>query len=315
MKKYLILALLPLLTACSSMIFDTRTPATFTIIENTSPYDIHYYQGNRHSVRVHAHRADLAFIETVIINGQLYVRCDPYHHFHGTPYIEVYSPMLRQYNGYGAGHFRAYTDMYMEDMFFNMRGSGHAYLPHVSAHNMNMHSYGSGKIHVKEGNISGRNDINMNGNGTIKFHGRSGSTTVNNQGRGTVKGRVDTDTFNGRSTSTGDIRMRGNATTVTTQQESSGRSEYKRTSEGRRGTTQQTTTTSSRSTTRGTATQQTTTTTNSSRGGRGTSTSRSTSTQQQPANTTSSRGTSRSTSTSTQTGTQQQSGSVRGGRR
>ncbi|GEM_PF-5941719 len=213
-KMFFLMATLPLFTSCASMILDTRDLGVFTVIENNTPYDIHYYQGPSHSIKVHACEMDLPFIKTVVINGQLFVSYDSNHHFRNKPYVEVYSPHFKKYNGLGSGDFRAKKPMQTNNVVLNMNGSGHASFRQMTADNIEINNQGSGNVRMKDSRANQK-------------------TTVVNQGSGDVKGRVDTQEFKGHTTNTGDINMKGNASTVTTKQDSTGRTEYRRTNGSR----------------------------------------------------------------------------------
>lgn len=215
-KLFICAAAILLMSSCGSMssLYDVRPMNSFAMIDNNTPFDIHYYQGNEYRVRVCGHRGDINSVYTQVVNGQLMVGYDNSYHYSGRPYIEVYSPYINQYNNHSSGNFYNKNTMNMNNQNFHVNNYGHGNtnVSNITVNNINVNNYGSGDIKVNNGTITN-------------------NTQVNNQGTGNIKGNnVNTHEFRGQSTNTGNINMRGNATTVTTTQQGTGKTEYKRTS-------------------------------------------------------------------------------------
>ena len=145
---------------------ETRTPGSFTQVENSGSWDIYITKGSKDEVRLESKSFDLSKVITKVENGQLKIRLEKgnWRNVDLTVYVTV-----RELESVGNG------------------GSGTMYLESdFGANSFNMGLSGSGNIEAKNLNV-GKLNVGMSGSGAIEIEGgRAEKAVIGQSGSGNL---------------------------------------------------------------------------------------------------------------------------------
>lgn len=223
-----LIAILAMITISISVMaakyVEVRPVAPFYMIENNTRIPIHYYHSNVNRVEVVGYKNDVARVGTRVVAGRLYI--EDFGVMRSMPIINVYCSRLDQYDG--TGDFIAKTAMTLLNAIFNLSGPARLDIGRVDAKQFTINARGTGRVNVRDAHVEGPHNINNFGTGKVMFNGRTHETIVMNHDQGNVRGKVQTQQFNGTNMGRGNINMRGQAQKVVTEKRGQGKSEFKR---------------------------------------------------------------------------------------
>lgn len=226
----------------------------FTKIEQSGSIKINYYQSKTFKVVAHCDEGDIKEIKTRVDGNKLvvYIEGKKESHLGGlikvngmttvkNAYVDVYSPTIEKYNGAGSGSFTAKTDLNIENIVFQLSGSGKIKIGNATCTNMDINLAGSGNVSVGKAKVNGKQAISLSGSGNVNvnatcyeanislagsgdivYNGSNKNTSVSIAGSGSVTGEVFTDSFHGTTTGSGRINMNGKAGNIKTSKTGSG---------------------------------------------------------------------------------------------
>ncbi|TNF43158.1 MAG: DUF2807 domain-containing protein [Cytophagales bacterium] len=145
---------------------ETRTPGSFTQVENSGSWDIYITKGAKDEVRLESRSFDLSKVITKVENGQLKIRLEKgnWRNVDLTVYVTV-----RELNSVGNG---GSGNMYLESDFgsdsFNMglSGSGNILAKNLNVGKINIGMSGSGRIEI-DGGTADKATVGQSGSGDL----------------------------------------------------------------------------------------------------------------------------------------------------
>ena len=220
-----------------------RNCSTFTAIENKTPCNVFYKQGETVRVSIVAPQEQVDKINTYVEDGVLKIEMEENTFIKETKNVKinVESPSLESVTLVGSGNITS-QDMVntsgkdlslsvkgsgvikmkkveCKEMTVNVSGSGNAEIGGVTASSANIGIDGSGSVSYNGMKIYKKLEMVVNGSGNISINGKADVVNVEIHGSGDVTGKVDCDNVTATIKGSGDVKLSGDIkahyTTVT----------------------------------------------------------------------------------------------------
>ena len=206
-----------------------RNCSTFTAIENKTPCNVFYKQGENFKVSIVAPQEQVDKINTYVSNGTLVIE------------MEDNTPSLESVDLIGSGNITAQTPINTSgksislsvkgsgllkmkkvecsELSTNLSGSGNAEIAELRASSAEIEVNGSGNVECNGLKINKKLTATVNGSGSIDVNGKADVVNVEIHGSGNVTGRIDCDNVTATIKGSGDVKLSGDIkahyTTVT----------------------------------------------------------------------------------------------------
>ena len=220
-----------------------RNCSTFTAIENSTPCNVFYKQGETIKVSIVAPQEQVDKINTYVVDGVLKIEMEDNTFIKETKNVKinVESPSVESITLIGSGNITA-QDMIntsgkdlslsvkgsgvlkmkkleCNEMNVNISGSGNAEFGTLSASSVNVETNGSGNASLGGMKINKKLAVVINGSGNTSVSGKADVVNVEIHGSGNVTGKVDCDNVTATIKGSGDVKLSGDIkahyTTVT----------------------------------------------------------------------------------------------------
>ena len=210
-----------------------RNCSTFTSIENKTPCNVFYKQGETIKVSVVAPQEQVDKINTYVEDGVLKIEMEDNTFIKETKNVKinVESPSIESITLIGSGNITA-QDMIntsgkdlslsvkgsgvlkmkkleCNEMNVNISGSGNAELGSISASSVNVETNGSGNASLGGMKINKKLAVVINGSGNTSVSGKADVVNVEIHGSGNVTGKVDCDNVTATIKGSGDVKLSG----------------------------------------------------------------------------------------------------------
>ncbi|MDX5338041.1 MAG: DUF2807 domain-containing protein [Cyclobacteriaceae bacterium] len=183
---------------------ETRTPGSFTQIENSGSWDIHIQKGSKDEVRLESKSFDLSKVITVVEGDKLKIKLEKgnWKNVDLTVYVTVRE--LESVGNGGSGDMYLESDFGAESFNIGLSGSGSITTKSINAGKLNVGMSGSGKVFIAGGQaekahigqsgsgdlealdfVADAVDIGKSGSGNTSI-GVSNSLTVGSSGSGNI---------------------------------------------------------------------------------------------------------------------------------
>ena len=220
-----------------------RNCSTFTAIENKTPCNVFYKQGETVKVSIVAPQEQADKINTSVENGVLVIEMEDNTFIKDTKNVKinVESPSLESVSVAGSGNITAQSPIITsgKDLSVSVKGSGIVKTKKVECNEITANVSGSGNVEIGElqassaqvevngsGNveyngmkISKKLEATINGSGNVAINGKVDVVNVEVRGSGNLTGKVDCDNVTATIKGSGDVKLSGDIkahyTTVT----------------------------------------------------------------------------------------------------
>ena len=220
-----------------------RNCSTFTSIENKTPCNVFYKQGETIKVSIVAPQDQTDKINTYVENGVLVIEMEDNTFIKDTKNVKinVESPSLESVSIAGSGNITVQSPLNTsgKDLSVSVKGSGIIKTKKVECNEITANISGSGNVEIGElqassaqvevngsGNveyngmkISKKLDATINGSGNVAINGKVDVVNVEVRGSGNLTGKVDCDNVTATIKGSGDVKLSGDIkahyTTVT----------------------------------------------------------------------------------------------------
>ena len=220
-----------------------RNCSTFTAIENKTPCNVFYKQGETFKVSIVAPQEQVDKINTYVSNGTLVIEMEDNTFIKDTKNVKinVESPSLESVDLIGSGNITAQTPINTSgksislsvkgsgllkmkkvecsELSTNLSGSGNAEIAELRASSAEIEVNGSGNVECNGLKINKKLTATVNGSGSIDVNGKADVVNVEIHGSGNVTGRIDCDNVTATIKGSGDVKLSGDIkahyTTVT----------------------------------------------------------------------------------------------------
>ena len=220
-----------------------RNCSTFTAIENNTPCNVFYKQGETYRVSIVAPPDQAEKINTSVVDGVLKIEMEDNTFIKETKSVKinVESPSVESIALLGSGNItvQAPVNTSGKDLSFSVKGSGVLKTKKVECKEFKADVSGSGNVEVGELKATFA-EVEVNGSGNVEYNGMkisqkltatingSGNVAVNGtvdvvnveiRGSGNLTGKVDCDNVTATIKGSGDVKLSGDIkahyTTVT----------------------------------------------------------------------------------------------------
>ena len=220
-----------------------RNCSTFTAIENKTPCNVFYKQGETVKVSIVAPQEQADKINTFVENGVLVIEMEDNTFIKDTKNVKinVESPSLESVSVAGSGNITAQSPIITsgKDLSVSVKGSGIVKTKKVECNEITANVSGSGNVEIGElqassaqvevngsGNVeyngmkvSKKLEATINGSGNVAINGKVDVVNVEVRGSGNLTGKVDCDNVTATIKGSGDVKLSGDIkahyTTVT----------------------------------------------------------------------------------------------------
>lgn len=220
-----------------------RNCSTFTSIENKTPCNVFYKQGETIKVSIVAPQDQTDKINTYVENGVLVIEMEDNTFIKDTKNVKinVESPSLESVSIAGSGNITVQSPLNTsgKDLSVSVKGSGIIKTKKVECNEITANISGSGNVEIGElqassaqvevngsGNveyngmkISKKLEATINGSGNVAINGKVDVVNVEVRGSGNLTGKVDCDNVTATIKGSGDVKLSGDIkahyTTVT----------------------------------------------------------------------------------------------------
>ena len=220
-----------------------RNCSTFTAMENKTPCNVFYKQGEANKVSIVAPQDQTDKINTYVENGVLVIEMEDNTFIKDTKTVKinVESPSLESVSVAGSGNITVQAPLNTsgKDLSVSVKGSGIIKTKKVECNEITANISGSGNVEIGElqassaqvevngsGNveyngmkISKKLEATINGSGNVAINGKVDVVNVEVRGSGNLTGKVDCDNVTATIKGSGDVKLSGDIkahyTTVT----------------------------------------------------------------------------------------------------
>ena len=220
-----------------------RNCSTFTAMENNTPCNVFYKQGESVRVSIVAPQEQVDKINTYVEDGVLKIEMEDNTFIKETKNVKinVESPSIESVTVLGSGNVTVQSPVNTlgkdlafsvkgsgvlktkkvecNEMNVNISGSGNAELGSISASSVNVETNGSGNASLGGMKINKKLAVVINGSGNTSVSGKADVVNVEIHGSGNVTGKVDCDNVTATIKGSGDVKLSGDIkahyTTVT----------------------------------------------------------------------------------------------------
>ena len=220
-----------------------RNCSTFTAIENKTPCNVFYKQGETFKVSIVAPEDQVDKINTYVSDGVLKIEMEDNTFIKETKNVKinVESPALESVTIAGSGNFTAQSaintsgksvslsvkgsgiiktkNVECKELKSNVSGSGNVEVAELRASSAEVEVNGSGNITYNGMKISKKLDASISGSGNIAINGKVDVVNVEIRGSGNLTGKIDCDNVTATIKGSGDVKLSGDIkahyTTVT----------------------------------------------------------------------------------------------------
>ena len=191
-----------------------RNCSTFTAIENSTPCNVFYKQGETIKVSIVAPQEQVDKINTYVEDGVLKIEMEDNTFIKETKNVKinVESPSTSgkdlSLSVKGSGVLKM-KKVECNEMNVNISGSGNAELGSISASSVNVETNGSGNASLGGMKINKKLAVVINGSGNTSVSGKADVVNVEIHGSGNVTGKVDCDNVTATIKGSGDVKLSG----------------------------------------------------------------------------------------------------------
>jgi hypothetical protein len=205
----LVFALFLIGSAAEAQQTETRTPGSFTQVENMGSWDVEITKGSTDVVRLESKGFDLSKVITEVKGNRLEIKLQKGNYKNVD--IKVYVTMreLESVGNGGSGNIHVLSDFGASSFHIALSGSGNITTRNINAGNLNVGMTGSGKVLIEGGEAE---DAHIAQSGSGDFEGINFTTEavkIAKSGSGKTSIGV-TDSFTVGASGSGDIYYRGN---------------------------------------------------------------------------------------------------------
>lgn len=188
---------------------ETRTPGSFTQVENNGSWDIHIQKGSRDEVRLESKSFDLSKVITEVDGEKLKIKLEKgtWKNVDITVYVTVRN--LESVGNGGSGDMYLESDFGSESFNIGLSGSGSITAKTINAGKLNVGMSGSGKVYIAGGQAD-KAHIGQSGSGDLEaLDFVADAVDIGKSGSGNTSIGV-TNSLTVGSSGSGNIYYRGN---------------------------------------------------------------------------------------------------------
>lgn len=146
---------------------ETRTPGSFTQIENNGSWDIHIQQGSKDEVRLESGSFDLSKVITEVDRGKLKIKLEKGNWKNVDLKVYVTVRELESVGNGGSGDMTLASDFSANNFSIGLSGSGSISTQQIKAEKLNVGMSGSGKVYISGGKAV-KAHIGQSGSGDLE---------------------------------------------------------------------------------------------------------------------------------------------------
>ena len=145
---------------------ETRTPGSFTQVENNGSWDIYIQKGSKDEVRLESGSFDLSKVITEVDRGKLKIKLEKgnWRNVDLTVYVSVRN--LESVGNGGSGDMILESDFGANNFSIGLSGSGNITTQTINADKLNIGMSGSGKVYIAGGQAD-KVHIGQSGSGDL----------------------------------------------------------------------------------------------------------------------------------------------------
>jgi hypothetical protein len=188
---------------------ETRTPGTFTKIENQGSWDVEITKGSKDEIRLESSSFDLSKVITDIDRGKLEIKLEKGNYRNVDLKVFITVRELESVGNGGSGNMVIKSDFGADSFGIGLSGSGSISAKNINAQKLSVGMSGSGKVKIEGGQAE---EANIGQSGSGDFEGinfTAESVKIGKSGSGTTSIGV-TESLTVGSSGSGNIYYRGN---------------------------------------------------------------------------------------------------------
>jgi hypothetical protein len=187
----------------------TRTPGTFTKIENGGSWDVEITKGSKDEIRLESNGFDLSNVITELDGDKLTIKLESGNYKNVDLKVYITVRELESVGNGGSGHMRINSDFGADTFSIGLSGSGSITTRNINAGKLAVGMSGSGKVKIEGGQAEAAN-IGQSGSGNFEgINFSAESVKIGKSGSGTTAISVVESLTVGASGS-GNVYYRGN---------------------------------------------------------------------------------------------------------
>jgi hypothetical protein len=187
----------------------TRTPGSFTKIENHGSWDVEIIKGSKDEIRLESSSFDLSKVITDVNRGKLEIKLEKGNYRNVDLKVFITVRELESVGSGVSGDIMIRSDFGADDFGLGLSGSGSITAKNINARKLSVGMSGSGKVKIEGGQAE---EANIGQSGSGNFEGinfTAGSVKIGKSGSGTTAISVVESLTVGASGS-GNVYYRGN---------------------------------------------------------------------------------------------------------
>jgi hypothetical protein len=209
-RIYIVVAALLLIGSVAfAQTSQTRTPGSFTKIENHGSWDVEITKGSKDEIRLESSSFDLSKVITDVNRGKLEIKLEKGNYRNVDLKVFITVRELESVGSGGSGDIMIRSDFGADDFGLGLSGSGSITAKNINARKLSVGMSGSGKVKIEGGQAE---EANIGQSGSGNFEGinfTAGSVKIGKSGSGTTAISVVESLTVGASGS-GNVYYRGN---------------------------------------------------------------------------------------------------------
>lgn len=188
---------------------ETRTPGSFTQIDNNGSWDVEVTKGSKDEVRLESSGFDLSKVITEVDGDKLKIKLEKGSYKNVNIKVFVTVRELESVGNGGSGDMRINSDFGADSFSIGLSGSGNIFAQNINADKLNVGMSGSGKVVIEGGQANVAN-IGQSGSGDLEaIDFTAEEVKIGKSGSGNTSIGV-TESFTVGSSGSGNIYYRGN---------------------------------------------------------------------------------------------------------
>ncbi|WPP51374.1 head GIN domain-containing protein [Catalinimonas niigatensis] len=187
---------------------ETRSLASFTVLETGGSWDVILEKGDKEEVRLEGSNIDLDKVITEVKNNELHIYLEKGNYNNIRLKVYVTYQNLEEIHKSGSGNLINKSDLSASDFELHLSGSGNADLRNIDAENLLVNLSGSGNLSMTGGRAQ-KLAIEQSGSGNVNAMGlQIDDCAVNKSGSGNVEISVS-QSLEVVSSGSGNIKYKG----------------------------------------------------------------------------------------------------------
>ncbi|HSF52478.1 MAG TPA: head GIN domain-containing protein [Algoriphagus sp.] len=188
---------------------ETRTPGSFTKIENNGSWDVEVTKGSKDEVRLESNGFDLSKVITEVDDDKLEIKLVKGNHNNVNIKVFITVRELESVGNAGSGDMILKSDFGANSFNIGLSGSGSITTKNINAEKLSVGMSGSGKV-IIEGGQADEANIGQSGSGDLEaINFTAEAVKIGKSGSGDASIGV-TESFTVGSSGSGNIYYRGN---------------------------------------------------------------------------------------------------------